>query len=153
MLYNVFSEGVAMRKLSVNQAKKMLIEIKKMKRRNLTCDDLSKSIGIFPEVIADNLSYFDPLITMDFTYNIMDLVPQIEEYIRDSQVKKEKKPAKPLPKIKKEADKYVSIQDYVYQNMTIAGGIVDKSKELSIDNLKVMKRLIEDEIKKRKGKK
>ena len=68
-------------------AKKYVSEIKSAKAKHLTSDALSRYMGIYPEIIREQLSFFDPIITMDLDINIRDLLPQIEAYIEEEDAK------------------------------------------------------------------
>ena len=72
-------------------AKKYLSAIKGSKIKNLTCDALSRSMGIYPEIIAENLCYFEPLLMMNMgSYNLRELIAPIEEYIKEQEIIKHK---------------------------------------------------------------
>ena len=47
--------------------------------------------------------------------------------------------------------KYKSVADFVYQKMTV-GGLVDRSASLSVEDLKVLRKLVSEEIDELKGK-
>ena len=53
---------------------------------------------------------------------------------------------------KNEVDEYNSYFDFIYKKLTI-GGMIDKSAELSDKDLKILKKLITDELADRKNKK
>jgi len=67
------------------------------------------------------------MIRLDISYNLKDIVPELEEYI----AKLEKTTKKVKKTSHKEYAKYKSFIDYVYKNMTIGGGILDTGYELS----------------------
>jgi NADH/NAD ratio-sensing transcriptional regulator Rex len=93
----------------------------------VTAENLSQSLGIYPEIIAMAMAKFDPLITMDVEANLMGLLPELEDYLK-------------LPNRK----------PVVIEEKGEIGGIVDKSIVLSEEDLKVAKQLIQDELNKRK---
>lgn len=128
-------------------AKKYLSAIQSSKKKFLTCDNLSKSMGIYPEIIAENLSFFEPMLAMTADYNLKELVPQIEKYIEEENSKAPKKTRVIVSKEK--VEEYDSVADFVYQKMTI-GGLVDRSAELSTVDLKTLKKLIQSELDERK---
>lgn len=129
-------------------AKKYLSAINATRGKYLTSEALSRSMGIYPEVIDENLSFFEPIIMMDPSYNIRDLVPAIEEYIAKLEEKATVK--KERITIKKEVvQQYDSIADFIYQKLTI-GGLVDRSIKLSTVDLKILKKIIAEELKKRR---
>lgn len=131
-------------------AKKYLSAIKGSKIRNLTCESLSRSIGIYPEIIAENLSYFDPLLTMDMTRDLRELIPALEAYIEE--MESIKPVEKQLHVNSIELREYKSVSDFVYKKMTI-NGLVSRNTKLSNDDLKILKKLVEMELSPEKPKK
>ena len=85
-------------------------------------------------------STFDPLIRLYPDYNILQLLPELKK----KYVERKRRPSR----INVIADEYESIGDFVYQNMTMAGGIIDRNIVLSKDQLKVLRKLINQELKK-----
>lgn len=140
---------------NVSNLKKYLSAMAKIKKKYITAERLSKVVGVYPEIINENLSYFDPMINMDYEYNLLELVPQIKEYIE--KVEEEKAKAK-TPKLerapirKQDFTKYDGIGDFIYQKMTI-GGMLDKYMNLTDADLKILKKLIQEELANRKKKK
>lgn len=130
-------------------AKKYLSSIKNYKRKYLTSEQLSKINGIYPEIISSELSYFEPTLAMDPSYNLKDLLPKIEEYIASLETGKEKVK---YFEAKKESKKFNGVTDFVYKKMTVVGGLVDKSIVLSDDDLKVLRKLVNEELINRKKK-
>ena len=127
-------------------AKKYLSAINGSKRKHLTCEALSLHMGIYPELIAKDLSEFEPMLAMDPSYNLRDLVPAIEEYIEE-QSKEKKEPRIAVKKT--EVSQFKSVADFVYNKMTI-GGLVDRNIPLSEKDLKVLRALVNQEIDARK---
>ena len=70
-------------------AKKYLSAIKASKKKHLTCEALGRQMGIYPDVIREQLSFFEPLITMDMDYDTHDAIAAIEEYLESLEEKKE----------------------------------------------------------------
>ena len=140
-----------MKKPSVSVLKKYLSEIGKLsKKKYITSEFLSHRIGVYPEVINENLSYFEPLMTMDSSINILELVPMIKQYIIDEEEKKT--PVIRVAPVKhQEMEQYESINDFVYKKYSV-GGIIDKNAELSDKELRIMKKLVTEELTKRKKK-
>lgn len=122
--------------------------IKKSKLKYLTVDRLSRLMGLYPEVLADALVLFEPMIKFDPSINTRDLLPQMEEYIAP----KPRDPGAPKRTVvtKKELSEYRSIQDFVYQKFATVGGLIDQTAELDDKDLYTLKKLIEQEIAKRK---
>ena len=54
-------------------------------------DYLSKLVGIYPDVLGEELSYFCPLILMDPSINIRDYVEDFRAYIAEPIKKEEPK--------------------------------------------------------------
>lgn len=135
---------------SLTTLKKYLSVMNKSKKKYITADYLSNQVGVYPEVIVENLEYFEPMLAMDPEYNLLDLRDDIQKYI-DS--KETKKPLiDPNIVVKKTAlEGYESVTDFIYQKLSI-GGIIDKGKELSEKDLRILKKLITEELNKRKGK-
>lgn len=129
--------------MNKTQAKKYLSFIKNTNKRCLTCEQLSRHIGIYPEIIAEQLSFFEPMLAMDPEYDLKDLVPTIEEYVESLEAKKEKK--QKTINIKKKTIQYKGVNDFIYQKMTI-GGFFDRSLSLNDADLKILRKLVNEEI-------
>ena len=137
-----------MKSISNATLKKYVLALKKMKRKYVSSELLSKEVGIYPEVINETISFFDPMVTLDYQYNLMDLLPQMEEYLGDSGVNKTKTTSKTKtyePKVNQ-----ITLSDYIYQKLTI-GGFLDRNRVFTDAELKEMKSLIIEEQKSRKG--
>jgi NADH/NAD ratio-sensing transcriptional regulator Rex len=139
-----------MKSVSITALKKYVISIKKSKSKILTLDAFSKIVGIYPDVIAEQLSLFDPMITMNIEYDVKELLPAMEKYIEDEESSKIKVNREVV--FKKDLLPYSSVQEFIYGKLTI-DGIVDKSASLSDKDLKILKKIINEELKKRKSKK
>ena len=136
---------------SVNVLKKYLTALTKIKAKYVTAERLSRVVGVYPDVICETLSYFEPLLMMDTEYNLLALVPDIKKYISDMEEKKV--PVQPVDTIsKKQLDEYESVVDFIYKKMSV-GGIIDRGAYLTDKDLRIIKRLAAEELKKRKGKK
>lgn len=139
-----------MKKPVVTTIKKYLACMNKMKAKYITSERLSKVLGVYPEVINEVLSYFEPMLVMDYSYNLLDLKPVLEQYVSDDENKRT-----PITTGKvattKIISQYSSISDFVYQKMTI-GGMLDKNAYLSDIDLRTLKRLVSEEQAKRKKK-
>lgn len=109
----------------------------------VTADNLSESLGIYPEIIAMAMAKFNPLIRMDTEANLMTLLPDLEAYLFPK--KTPEKSGDALP----EKPKFKSFSDFVYTKMTV-GGLVDKAIQLSEDDLKTAILLLEVELQHRK---
>ena len=139
--------GTNMNKPSKRQAQRIAAALRKGKKKVITLDALSRLVGLYPDVLGEQLLYFSPMILMDPTVNCKDLLPQIEEYVKSFESpQKEKVPSSPKVK-KKEVDEFKGVNDFVYQKMTSAGGLVDRSSRLSEKDLKILHRLVNAELK------
>ena len=136
-----------MAKLNANNVSKYLQGLKKMKKKYVTSDMLSSFIGIYPDIINETFSYFDPMVNMDYQYNLMDLIPQLEAYLekhRAPQVKAKETNKKVMEKLP-----YDSVNDFVYERMSF-GGFLNRDTYLSDNDLKMLKKLVSQEQEKRK---
>ena len=124
-------------------AKKYLSAIKSSKKKHLTCEALGREMALYSDVVREQLSFFEPLITMDLDYDCHDLVTQIEEYIESLEEKKA--PVERVVIRKDKLNEYSSIGDFVYKKFTI-GGLVDRGITLSEVDLKVLKKLVNEEL-------
>lgn len=124
-------------------AKKYLSAIEGSKKKYLTCENLSVSMGIYPEVIAEQLSFFEPMLAMDPSFDLKELIPAISKYIEEEDSKREKKEV--IRVSKKELGGYKSVADFLYKKMTI-NGLVDRSASLSEADLKALKKLVQAEL-------
>ncbi len=130
-----------MAKLTKVKAKKYLLIIQKLKRKNITINDIAMSIGIIDSVIRDDLAYFDPIIRLDESYNVATLIAPLEKFINT------KSNAKTSVKKSKVRLIYDGVGDFVYKNMTIPGGIINRNASLNEQQLKDLKKIVNDELK------
>lgn len=138
---------------SVTVLKKYLSALNKMKYKYITAERLSKVLGIYPEVINETLSYFEPMLQMDPEYNLLVLVPSIKQYIADLEEEKKSPIINPEEVVsKKQLEEYESVTDFIYKKMSV-GGIIDRGAYLTDKDLRIIKKLAQEELKKRKGKK
>ena len=137
-----------MKEPSVSVIKKYLTAMGKIKAKYITSERLSKVVGVYPEVINENLSYFDPLLMMDYEYNLLELVPAMKQFVIEKEEKKDR-PIRVGSASKKEVSQYSSVTDFFYKRMTF-GGMIDKDVHLSDEDLKVIKKLASDELIRRK---
>ena len=141
-----------MKEPNVKDLKKYLQGMAKLpKAKYITAERLSRIVGIYPEVISENFSYFDPMTKMDYEYNLLELVPAVKKYIEDKETKRAPVP-KPVVVKKDEFQEYSSYFDFIYKKLTY-GGMIDRSVELSDKDLKILRKLINDELANRKAKK
>jgi len=140
-----------MKEPKVTDLKKYLSAILKMNKKYITSERLSKVVGVYPEIIDNNLSYFEPTLAMDPEFNLMELVPKMKAYINKIEEEKTNTLVKKVAISKKQIEQYESIGDFLYKKMTIGGGLVNKNAELSNSDLKILKRLISEEQNRRKS--
>lgn len=142
-----------MKKPKASEVKKYLSAILKINKKYVTSERLSKKIGIWPEIINESLSYFEPTLPMDPGYNLMVLVPTLKKYIEEEEEERANalinRPKAASVK-KKDVDQYQSIYDFIYKKMTNAGGLLDKNVILTDSDLKILKKLITEEQNRRK---
>ena len=133
-----------MKEPKVSEIKKYLNGILKINRKYVTSERLSKVVGIYPEIINETLSYFEPMINMDPEYNLMELVPTLKKYVVDQEDNRTLVNRKPAIH-KKDLEKYESINDFIYKKMTSVGGLLDRNIVLSDQDLRVLKKLVSEE--------
>ena len=134
------------------EVKKYLNAIVKLNKKYVTAERLSKVVGIYPEIINEQLSFFEPTLMMDPEYNLMELVPALKKFV----VEKEEERSTTLikkPAIKKQTlQQYDSVSDFIYKRMTLVGGLLDRNVVLSDTDLRILKKLIVEEQQARKKK-
>ena len=129
---------------SVTVLKKYLSAMTKKKVKYMTTERLAHIIGVYPDVIAETLSFFEPMLKMDPSYDLLVLIPQIKEYIQSEEDKKSTNAPKVVA-TKKDVVEYESVNDFVYKKMTFAG-MVDRNVQLNEKDLRILKRLVNDEL-------
>jgi hypothetical protein len=132
--------------VSLPLLKKIVLQFKKTNQKYITVDDLSQQLGIYPEKISEVIAFFNPLILMDMTSNLRDNLTDMENYLTTKIQPKEMKKTK---RIRFDIKAYKSMLDYLYQHLTI-DGILDKTRQLTIAELKIIKKIINEEIKSKK---
>ena len=140
-----------MEKPTKAEVQRILGALKRSKKKVVDLDLLSRLMGRYPDVLADTLSYFEPMIRMDPTINIRDFAADMEAYLEEPLKTKPAKPKKLAVK-KTEVAKYASIGDFIYRKMTTVGGLVDPTIRLSDEDLRILEKLVEAETKRRQKK-
>ena len=141
-----------MKEPKIGDIKNYLYGLTKLNKKYVTSERLSRYVGIYPEVINEHLSYFEPTLQMDPEFNLMELVPAMKQYLID--LEENRALVKKQPSIKKkDLVKYESINDFIYKKMTSVGGLLDRNIVLSDTDLRVLKKLISEELANRKAKK
>ena len=141
-----------MKEPKVGDIKKYLSGLTKLNKKYVTSERLSKYVGVYPDIINEHLSYFEPTLKMDPEFNLMELVPTMKNYLIEQEENRTLIKKQPSIK-KKDLDKYESINDFIYKKMTSVGGLLDRNIVLSDQDLRVLKRLIAEEQANRKGRK
>ena len=141
-----------MKKPTKVEVKRILGALRRSKRKFVSLEALSRLVGLYPEILADTLSYFEPMIRMDMTINCRDLTPELEKYLEEPMKKEDAGKPRRIAISRKELAKYPSIGDFVYKKMTSVGGLVDATIQLSDEDLRILQRLVEKELQKRKKK-
>ncbi len=143
-------------KHSISRLRRIKAVLEKKQKKYVTLDMLSRYVGLYQDVVADELVDFEPMIKMDTSLNMMDVLPAINEYLanvdQQNKVIRETKPKRQAVR-KKELLEYKSIGDFVYRKMAGPGGLVSPSAELNDHDLRVLELLIKKEVATRKKKK
>ena len=142
-----------MREPKTSDIKKYLNAILKLNKKYVTTERLSKVVGVYPEIINEHLSYFEPMLAMDPEYNLMELVPTLKKFLVEKEENKNNNLVRNPSIYKKDLDKYESINDFIYKKMTSVGGLLDRNIVLSDTALRILKKLIAEEQANRKAKK
>lgn len=144
------------KQLSISRLRRIKAVLEKKQKKYVTLDMLSRWIALYPDVVSDELVYFEPMIKMDQSLNMMDILPSINEYLAKIDEKnKENRITNPrrTPVKKAEVHKYKSVSDFVYRKMAGPGGLISPSAELNDHDLRILELLVKEEISKRKKKK
>lgn len=123
------------------KVKRYLKSIKDFKKNVVTPKMVSQDVGIIEDVVRNELAYFDPMIRLFAEYNLIDIIPFLENYITPVD--------KPKPTVKKGRSRivlYSSVGDFVYKNMTNAGGIIDPNVRLKLSQLKDLRKVVNNQI-------
>ena len=139
-----------MKEPKLSEVKKYLNTLIKMNKKYVTAERLSKVVGVYPEIINENLSYFEPTLMLDNSFNLLELVPAIKKYINEEEEKKAAKAVKKELITKKDLEEFDSIPDFLYKKMTDGLGLVDRHANLSDKDLRTLKRLVNEELARRK---
>lgn len=134
------------------EVKRIIGALKRSSKKVVNLDALSRLVGLYPDILADTLSFFEPMIRMDPTINIKELLPVLEKYVEAPVGKPKQNKARVVVKAK-EVSEYSSFTDFVYKKMTSVGGLIDPSYVLTDKDIKILERLLKEEKAKRKTKK
>ncbi len=139
------------KKPSVYRLTRAKVFLKKHSNKKfVSLDMLAKGIGVYSDVLADDLLIFSPLILMDPTVNMQTLLSAIEDYLAEEKTKKAANP-KPIriTAKKKELAEYKDYADFIYRKLAGPGGLLSPCASLNDHDLCVLDVLIKKEIKKR----
>ncbi len=135
-----------------NDIRKIAGAIKRSKKKVITLDALSRLVGLYPDVLGDKISYFAPMIMLDPSINCRDFLPEMEAYCEEKpEGKKEKESVKRVVVKNTELLDYRSISDFVYRKFTSVGGLIDPSYIMTDEDLVILRKLVDNEIRKRKS--
>ncbi len=140
-----------MKEPKVSEVKKYLNALVKLNKKYVTAERLSKVVGIYPEIINENLSYFEPTLMMDPEFNLMELIPTLKKFVIEKEEAKNNTLVKRPPINKKQYEQYESVSDFIYKRMTFTGGLLDRNVVLSDTDLRILKKLISEEQARRKN--
>ena len=68
-------------KQSISRLRRIRAVLLKKQKKYVTLDMLSRWVGLYSDVVADELVYFEPMVKMDTSMNMMDILPMIEEFL------------------------------------------------------------------------
>lgn len=131
--------------IKVEDAKRYLKAIKANKQKYLTCEMLANDIGVYPDIIAKDLSAIDPLINMDPSFDLRSIQEQLNDFVHEHETRH---PSKRVTKLAETEHK--TVNDFVFSKYVVAGGLMDRSIELTDKDLVELKKIIINEQKLRK---
>ena len=68
-------------KPSISRLRRIKSTLEKKQKKYVTLDMLSRYVGLYSDVVADELVYFEPMVKMDTSMNMMDVLPLIQDYL------------------------------------------------------------------------
>lgn len=135
-------------KMDKATAKKYLKALQTCPIKYVTSETLAHELGIYPDVINAELSYFDPLLKLDLNYDLRELLPALEAYLAVEAparpVKKSSSRKRKTPVRRKKAASdlpYASLVDFIYARMTF-DGFLNRSFTLRDEDLKLIRKLV-----------
>ena len=151
----VFFWGVGIIKVMSNEPKKSDIKrvvgaLKRSSQKYVPLEKLAHLVGLYADVLSDELVYFDPMIRFDPTVNTRNLLAAMEQFLGPETPKEAVAKPKRIVVTSKELNDYVSISDFVFKKMTSVGGLVDTASNLSDQDLAILKKLVDKEVTARK---
>lgn len=137
-------------KPSKTDVRRVIGALKRSKKKVVTLESLSRLTGLYPDVLGERVSHFIPMILLDPSINIRDYLPEMEAYCEAKSKQQPKRPSKRVLVRKAELASYRSLVDFIYRKMTSVGGLLDPSYALTDEDLAIMKKLLEAEIRLRR---
>lgn len=129
----------------MTRARKLSSSIKKIKKKYITLEMLAKTVGVYPDVLGRELSYFEPMILMDPELNLVSLPEKLDAYADELEAKKAPAPKKVVVRAQ-ELEDYKDTTDYIYRHLTGAGGLFYPSYKMSEKELRTLNKLIERDL-------
>ena len=138
-IHSVYNESM---KTTKKMYHTLYLALANQKATHVSAHDLSEITAIYPEIIAQAFSLFNPLITLDLNENLKPLLGPLKTYLIEQKVgtKSQEKQTKIDPL------EGLTLTGYMYDTMTI-GGLLDRNQDLSLKQLKQLKKLIIKTIK------
>lgn len=111
---------------------------------------LAKGVGFYSDVLAGDLLPFAPMVLMDPSINMRDLLPEIDAYIEKEKEERSlsSRPKRQVAK-KGEVASYKDYVDFIYRKMAGPGGLLSPSTSLNDHDLHILDLLIRKEEKRR----
>lgn len=120
--------------------KKALQSLRASKAKYVSLDDLARFLGVYPDVLGEELAYFAPSILLDPSFNVRSIEPYLSAFASEHSSARRIKPAS-----QREVDAYDSVAAFVYGKMTNAGGLVDPSLRLDDHDLRLLAKVVKKE--------
>lgn len=140
LLFNLYME-----KISITRARKLSSSIKKIKKKYISLEMLSKYVGVYSDVLGQELAYFEPMILMDPSINLATLPEKLDKYADELEAQKEPAPKKVVVR-SQELEEYKNTSDYIYRHLTGAGGLFYPSYKMNEKELRTLNKLIERDL-------
>lgn len=138
-----------MAKLTKTEARNILRALDKHKSKKwVTLEVLSSWVGVYPDILGEQLSEYDPTALLDPDFDVRAVEEVLRAYVEEVTNRREE------PRVvvtKKKLSEYESVSDFIYKKMTNAGGLFDKDAYLSDVDLATLKKLVNEEIRSRKA--
>lgn len=129
-----------MKEPRLTHVRKLLSSLRSSKAKFVSLEMAATWLGLYPEVIGEELSYFAPSILLDPSFNVRSIEPYLESYAQEHSSTRRIKPAS-----QREVDAYDSVAAFVYGKMTNAGGLVDPSLRLDDHDLRLLAKVVKKE--------